>query len=461
MDDLFTQRVFARSAASATVLMFACKDALAANDLAIWLASPLAAPLFALLGAGAVLAFLTVRSMRLRDDRTLREVAQAAEARYSRMFHLLPDIVTMTDLATGYYVDVNDGWVTTIGYSREQTLGRTSADLGVWIDPSDRVRMVAGLEADGEIRNREMRFRARDGRVLDCICSGAVSESSGARLLTLITRDVTEERAAARVVREAQTRLQQIFEMSPVGMIVSEPEDGRIRYANRAAAQMLSQDSAANMIGRTGTELGFWEQDQTRIDVYAPLFAGSGAVQRAHHLRLPGRNARLLLMDASLFEFEQGQRVMIMLSDITERARVDRELRESEQRFEQIFQAIPAPATLIDIATMRYFDVNGAWCDFTGHRREEALGQRVASLATVVDETGREANRRTTRRSDPGRSGARRGRFVLLHAGGAMAREWRQRPIVAAACDPDSGVISIRRAATSPARTGQSLSWHR
>ena len=163
MDDPFTQRVFTRSAASAAALMSVCKDTLAADDLATWLASPLAAPLFALLGAAAVLAFLTVRGMRLRDDRALREVAQAAEARYSRGFHLLPDIVTMTDLATGYYVDVNDGWVTTIGYSREQTLGRTSADLGIWIDPSDRVRMVACREADSERHGGQIRAEAAPG----------------------------------------------------------------------------------------------------------------------------------------------------------------------------------------------------------------------------------------------------------------------------------------------------------
>ena len=163
MDDPFTQRVFTRSAASGAALMFVCKDTLAADDMATWLASPLAAPSFALLGAAAVLAFLTVRGMRLRDDRALRVVALAAEARYSRVFHLLPDIVTMTDLATGYYVDVNDGWVTTIGYSHEQTLGRTSADLGIWIDPSDRVRMVACREADSERHGGQIRAEAAPG----------------------------------------------------------------------------------------------------------------------------------------------------------------------------------------------------------------------------------------------------------------------------------------------------------
>jgi PAS domain S-box-containing protein len=75
--------------------------------------------------------------------------------------------------------------------------------------------------------------------------------------------------------------------------------------------------------------------------------------------------------------------------DVTESKRTEEELRESEQRFRQVFKQGPLGIAIVDLA-LRITNVNGALCDFVGRTREELLDRTFASL-TYQDDAGKEA----------------------------------------------------------------------
>src|SRR5262245_35691994 len=94
-------------------------------------------------------------------ERRLRE----SEARFTKIFHSSPVPVSIARLADGAYIEVNDAWTKWSGWSREEVVGKTSAELGIWTHRSDRDEFVRMLQAGMGVRNMELRLRKRSGEL--------------------------------------------------------------------------------------------------------------------------------------------------------------------------------------------------------------------------------------------------------------------------------------------------------
>ena len=62
------------------------------------------------------------------------------------------------------YVLANDAYVNWLGYSREEVLGRTCVELGLWENPDERDQVLKDMRAVGSIRQRECRWKNRQRR---------------------------------------------------------------------------------------------------------------------------------------------------------------------------------------------------------------------------------------------------------------------------------------------------------
>ena len=89
----------------------------------------------------------------------------SANDRFYKSFYANPSMVAIATL-DGKLNDVNEKWLETFGYSREEVIGKTAVDLGIWVEPEDRDRAVASQSPEGLLKNFEARFRARDGRII-------------------------------------------------------------------------------------------------------------------------------------------------------------------------------------------------------------------------------------------------------------------------------------------------------
>ncbi len=80
------------------------------------------------------------------QDITERKLAEDAlresEERFFRFFRASPVGASITRLSDGQYADVNDAHLGLFGYAREEVVGRSPLDLGIWANPEDRVKML-------------------------------------------------------------------------------------------------------------------------------------------------------------------------------------------------------------------------------------------------------------------------------------------------------------------------------
>jgi nitrogen-specific signal transduction histidine kinase len=90
------------------------------------------------------------------------------------------------------------------GFARGESVGRTSIDLGIWLNPKERDQMVAVVKRDGEVRDLDVRFSVKSGEVRNFLMSAHTIELEGTMCLISILRDVTERKALEEQLRQAQ-----------------------------------------------------------------------------------------------------------------------------------------------------------------------------------------------------------------------------------------------------------------
>lgn len=124
------------------------------------------------------------------------EELKASEERFLLAFKTSPDSINITRLSDGKYIEVNEGFLNITGYSAEEVLGRSSAEINIWVDPEDRKRLVQGLSADNKVTNLEARFRKKNGEIIVGLMSAAVITLQGERCILNITRDISDRKKA-------------------------------------------------------------------------------------------------------------------------------------------------------------------------------------------------------------------------------------------------------------------------
>lgn len=138
------------------------------------------------------------------DRKHAEEKLLVSEEKFSKAFHLGPDAVTITSIADGRFLEVNDNFLRMTGYSRDEILGRTSVELRLWANPKDRHHIVALLKRSGEARDLETRMSIKSGEVRTLQLSAHTIELSGQPCMIAIIRDVTDRRALEAQLRQAQ-----------------------------------------------------------------------------------------------------------------------------------------------------------------------------------------------------------------------------------------------------------------
>jgi PAS domain S-box-containing protein len=139
------------------------------------------------------------------DETERREAEQAIKRSEAFLSHLVatsPDLITLTELATGRYTMVNPAFERVTGYSAAEVLGRTSTEFALWADHDDRRRLVAALKEHGAVQNFPAGMRTRDGQLLTMLLSAAVFVMDGRDYLVINARDVSAVEQA-RLEREA------------------------------------------------------------------------------------------------------------------------------------------------------------------------------------------------------------------------------------------------------------------
>jgi PAS domain S-box-containing protein/putative nucleotidyltransferase with HDIG domain len=142
----------------------------------------------------------------ITDRKNSEEALRTSEERFKKAFVSIPDSFALSTFPGGEMIAVNRGFEMVFGYSEAEALGKTSLDLGIWVDYSQRERMVEALRAEGVIHNFELTARRKDGTVLPALMSAATVGLAEEGLMVAITKDITSLKEVERQLEESLLR---------------------------------------------------------------------------------------------------------------------------------------------------------------------------------------------------------------------------------------------------------------
>lgn len=295
--------------------------------------------------------------------------------RFSTIFNLAPELISVTTLDGGRYLEVNDAFVAASGYARENLIGRTSLELGGWIAESDRNSIVGEVLEKGFIRNREIPFRSRDGRIIDTLFSMMPIDLDGTPCLVCVATDISERKAIEESLKKAEEKYRAIFENAVEGIFQTTPEGG-VLSVNPAFARMTGYAEPQEMMG-SFTDIGAQlYADPTDRDLFKQTLDEHGKVMD-FEARLKRRDGSIIWvsLSAAVVCDVATRRIYYQgtMLDITEKRLAEQALRESERLLADIIDFLPDATFAIDCKG-RVIAWNRAIEEMTGVPKERMLG---------------------------------------------------------------------------------------
>ena len=221
-------------------------------------------------------------------------LAEKERARVSQQlalaFRASPALVAISGMETRMFHDVNEMWLTTLGYERAEVIGKTMSELGMWVDFKDCERMSKELEAKGRINSLEARLRTKAGDELDFLFTGEVLPFDGEDRLMLVAQDITARKREEELLQESHSVLERrVLERTRALFEAKETAE----MANRAKSEFL-----ANMSHELRTPLnaiiGF--SDIIKHEMFGEIGQGT-YLDYARHIKDSGEHLLNLIND--------------------------------------------------------------------------------------------------------------------------------------------------------------------
>lgn len=302
----------------------------------------------------------------------------------------------------GRFLDVNQAYCDLVGYSREELLGMSIANLEALEDSGQVTEHIARVAEVGHDRF-ETRHRAKDGTLLDIEVSATfLPQPRGEGQFVVFLRDVTARNRAAAVLKRAHDTLEErVLErtleleranaalkqrdqrlrvaLASVDMAVFE-QDAELRYQWMFAPQLGYQ--VEQVVGRTDAEL-LPPVSAAHITTIKRRVLDTGLPTR-EIVSVDGDQPRQFDLVVEPIRGADGSIVGVAGAslDVTDRRRSQQALRESEERLAQLSRAVeqsPASILITDLdGRIEY--VNPKFLEVTGYAATEVLGRNPSLL---------------------------------------------------------------------------------
>lgn len=278
--------------------------------------------------------------LRTSSQRATLERMRREAGRLARTFHSAPLPLAITRLSDGLVLEANDLFGEMTLLPREQLLGRTLSQIGVWPDPADRLRLLTELLPHGRLSNYPVSTHAVDGSARELLLTAELLELAGQPCLLTLSHDVTALHDVERLLHRRDREFADIVETA-MDAIVSIDQHHRICLFNRAAQNMFGVTAEEVM----GQPLDRFIPDNVRANHYQRVqsFVDGGEDARrmgigrvVHGQRADGS---VFPMEASISRVGHGDslRITVVARDATalreaEKARMAADAAESANR---------------------------------------------------------------------------------------------------------------------------------
>ncbi len=302
---------------------------------------------------------------------------QEALQKFDRLFRNNPALMAVSSIPERRFVDVNESFLNKLGFTREEVIGKTSAELGLFVQPEMQQAVAEELERQGRISNVELNMRRKDGTILDGLFSGEIVESQGRKMFLTVMTDLTDRKRAEEALRK-QYELQRALLSSIPAYVYFKDRDSVYLTGNQRFSE-LSGIPENEIPGKTDYDF-FSETDADSFRKDDAEILSSGKAKLNYEMKGTDSEGNTIWYSTSKAPFYDASGEVAGLvgicMDITALKHTQELQRESEKKYRDLFEH-SRDGISISRSDGTFVDVNSSFAELLDYTREELLAKNA------------------------------------------------------------------------------------
>jgi len=328
--------------------------------------------------------------VRIKTQKALIE----SEEKYRLSFITSPDSVNLNSL-DGTYIDINEGFTRLTGYSKADVIGKTSLEINIWNNPTDRDLLIKGLKEKGFVDNFEAKFKCKDGSLRTALMSARIININQEPCILSITRDITDRKIAEEKLRASEERFKAVSE-SAEEWIWETNAEGLYTYSNDIVEKILGY-KPEEIVGKMHFYDLFDEElrehyknianEAFALKVGFKDFINYNTHKNGSKVILRTSGNPILNNEGKLIGYRGAD------ADITLQKQTEIELKESEEKYRLLFENMTTGFALHEIICdennkpidYKYLAANPAFEKLTGIPSSSVIGKSIKELLPNIE----------------------------------------------------------------------------
>ena len=227
---------------------------------------------------------IVVRFSDVTDRKRIEMALRKSEEKFFKAFQSSPVPMCIVDVGkNSSFLEVNESFERITGFHHDEIIGRTSTELGLYVEPRDFEESRKRMLADGGYRNLEFHFRKKNGEIIVGLISAEQIEIDGNFCAIAIAVDVTESRRAEQAHRESEELYRQLFELESDAIVLVDRESGQLLAANAGGLEPLRLQPGRVALHESDGPLGGGGKDRRGHHGHADLHSAALAQEEERH----------------------------------------------------------------------------------------------------------------------------------------------------------------------------------
>jgi len=310
------------------------------------------------------LQYLLINSVDITERKLAEEKRQA-------ILKTALDGFYISDLE-GKFLEVNDSYCDMTGYTQEELLKMSVADVEALENLEQITRHIKEIVKKGSGRF-ETQHRCKDGRMID-IEINAKYPDIGEEQVIVFVRDITEHKAAEKAIQESEEKFSKAFHASPGSISISRVKDGTFIEVNESFLRDKGY-TREEVIGHRSFDLRIWADEDISERMMASLRKGKGFRNEVVRYRTKSGFIRTGLVSADLINIGNEPCLIVLNNDITQQKQAEEQLRLLSSVTQQVSDSI-----FITDPNFRITYMNQAAEALFGYTIDELRGKNLMTL---------------------------------------------------------------------------------
>ena len=302
--------------------------------------------------------------------------------RLNQIFQTSTSGILISSLVDGIILDANYTYQRLFGYSHDELVGRSAAELNIYVNAADREHVIDKLRKGEIVRDYEMTLRARNGESRVVLGTVQPILLDGKNCLITSIYDITPLRNLEHESALLNERYRLATRAAQAGIWDWDIEnnvlvwDSQMYQIYDAAKEQFSGAYEAWLarilpedLEKADLESRMAQSGEKEYNTEFRIHISDGSIR---HIRAYGD----VIMDAA----GKPLRMVGVNFDITNRKKLEQDLVDSEQKYRDLFNQSSVVRIVIDVDDGSLFDVNPAACRFYGYTREQLFGMNVTAI---------------------------------------------------------------------------------